>query len=1570
MNNKIYFLIPTCEKYAAKANAIRDTWAKQASAFGFKYLFLIGRPDADSTYIKNDILYVPCRDDYESLLLKLVLGYEYIYQNFDFDYVYKIDDDCFLDIAYFKENIYPQLYTEKYFAGRILPSGSKLMTQYHFGKCTNPIFHKPYTKEEITFDLPLGGYGYILHKEILPIIYTLKSMIEEDLKNYTYAPEDVWIAETLYHEQINPVQIANHKSILAEQYEKSNKDDYYLIFDIGNPQLFYVIEENINTRRLPKNSEIKISILIPVYNREKFIGECLDSVLSQTLKEIEIIIVDDASTDGSIDIIHKYQQIDPRIRFYQNHTNLGVALTRNKLLQLAKGEFIISLDPDDFYVSRNILEKMYNEAIQNNADMVRGNLLAYHNEHKNTWKYTIGDQRLELFFDQKEITSFSNRKLLQLPLIHVTFLIRKNIAESIKIPNLQIGEDPIFLLSCLMKARQIICLPDIFYYYRVGHQSLSNKTSSLPITKSYDYIKHLLIIKEIYLSHGYKKAYNSYLLSCTHRFIEMKRSYSLKLNHTGFYLYLLQVFKDMKIEYDPDISTKDSYDLLMKFIDDIEQFVDTNATYKEIQTLVEKGITQNLHDQEIWLINERGWDARDNGYAFYKYIKREHPEINAYYVITKDSCDYEKIKTIDDDSIIEYQSDKHKLYYLFSKFIISSQGGDHCHPLDYAYLKSNHANTFKSRYIFLQHGISKNYIHYFHKGSFHNALFVISGEMEQELMTDSYQYTPWDLAETGFSRFDMLENKEKKKEPFIFFMPTWRSDIKDEKSFLASNYYTTLQSLFHSGEFIELLEQYNINLKFLIHPNFSRYSHLLTTNSKHIKILPGDSDISSLIQECTFAITDYSSFIFDVAYQKKNIIYYHYDYEHFRKHHYKESPVFSYKKHGLGRVVGSEKALIHEIRNILTNKEQALKPYLERYDYIFKYNDKNSSKRIYQAINQYENLSNELAAIYKSEKLHKVGIFKAFTKEDMLILFLEASNKHGLFVEPFDIDYYLLGDSIKSQRVNLATASYVLYINDKPLYVFYTRIPKYCYKLEIYKDYIFLESPIMNKDTINIAMPLYTLRGGAGIAAKRLHDGLLGLGINDVIFEKENSNNKYNMVYHDKSNQINGNLSNINNSKNIHPGNTIFTITPSYSKLSDYDFLLNFDIINIHWIANYLPTEAIAYLSHSNKPIVWTFHDKNPLTGGCHYFHGCENWKTDCMNCPQLIDNYDNYPAKILAAKKKYVNFKNITVVVLNQHFKELVEESPLFNESRIEVIPNSIDTDKFIPLDKKQIRESFGLEENKKYLLYVAAYASTIKGYKEFEQTTAAYAKRYGSENIEILLAGNLPKNRNIELPFREFGHVNEEKIIELYNASDVTVLSSIEDNLPNVILESLSCGTPVVGFKVGGLPDMIENGYNGYTVELGDIEGLATSIHKVLEGDDLSANCRAYAEKNLKLEVQAKRYKTLYEDLLSTPVEATGKQELTPEVFPETAPTVMRLLNEIISLKDTQLKQKDTQTKQQQNTIKALQNNRWYRFGKLSRKQKIWVAGKVLSKKMKIHSALKPIVQTMKKIPKSNKK
>ena len=918
-----------------------------------------------------------------------------------------------------------------------------------------------------------------------------------------------------------------------------------------------------------------------------------------------------------------------------------------------------------------------------------------------------------------------------------------------------------------------------------------------------------------------------------------------------------------------------------------------------IEELIQKGQEEKLHQQQIWLIDERGWDAKDNGFVFYAWLKKYYPEINAYYVITQNSADYQKIAEIDSKTIIEYNSEQHKCYYLFSKFVISSQGGNHCHPLNYERLKTHYPSIFKSQFIFLQHGVLKDYISYFHKGHFNSALFIISGEMERRLFEIVYQYTPDDLALTGLCRFDLLSNHHN-KQPYIFFMPTWRAWIKNEKDFLASKYYRELKELLNHPELNQLLNKHRFQLKFFIHPNFSSYSKFFKSASSSIEILTGDEDIGTLIRECSLMMSDYSSAIIDAAYMDKPIVYYQPDYDKFRASHYSETCFYSYVEHGLGAVVTSLSPLLDEISTILDSGCANSEKYRERANYIFAHRDKEACQRTFDAILKHENLPERLSQLYTSSALIKMGYFQVLVKDNILYVFLTTDEKTGIMVQKFSIGFSLMTGEKKSQEINLPNASMTLFIEEKLVYAFATSLPDLTSSIDIQGHSHKLLSPMpVNSEHKNVAQLGFTVDGGAGIATLRLHKGLLDSGVNSFLFQKKKTKTSAPYRVYTFENDSNNAITDWNNRQNTYEGNTIFTLS-SPSEHKKYDFLDNFDILNFHWIAKYLSIETIAYLSHQNKPIVWTFHDINPLAGGCHAFHGCKSWQTDCMNCPQLIGNYDNYPAKILAAKKKYFNFKNITVVVLNQHFKKLVEQSPLFNQSRVEVIPNSIDIDIFKPLDKQQTRQKLGLEENKKYLLYVSAYASIIKGYKEFEQTISEYEKQYGSNDIEILLVGNLPKHRNIKLPFKEFGHVGEDKIIELYSASEVTVLSSIEDNLPNVILESFSCGTPIVGFKVGGLPDMVKDDYNGYTVELGDIKGLADSINKVLDGKDLSGNCREYAEENLGLEVQAKRYKALYEDLLSRPAKATEERDSIPEVFSETAPIVIKLLNEAVSLKE----------------------------------------------------------------------
>ena len=428
--------------------------------------------------------------------------------------------------------------------------------------------------------------------------------------------------------------------------------------------------------------------------------------------------------------------------------------------------------------------------------------------------------------------------------------------------------------------------------------------------------------------------------------------------------------------------------------------------------------------------------------------------------------------------------------------------------------------------------------------------------------------------------------------------------------------------------------------------------------------------------------------------------------------------------------------------------------------------------------------------------------------------------------------------------------------------------------------------------------------------------------------------------------------------KNIYPGNTMFSLSgPSLDLEQLVSIEEHSDLIHLHWVVGLLSTEAIAHLSHSSTPVVWTLHDKNPITGGCHCFHGCDKWKADCMNCPQLKNNYDNFPAKVLATKKKYWNFSNITVVCLSKHSKEIVKDS-IFRHCRIEIIPNSIQTDIFCPKDKLSSRKKFNIDLNTKVVFVLPSWTSVVKGFAEFSKALEYLTKDHN--DYLILFAGRGTSNFNVQsITVRNLGYIDDkEKLAMAYSLADVTVVPSLEETFSNTTAESLSCGTPVVGFKVGGLPDMIQDGVNGYTVDIGDCEALSEAIVRVLDGPDLSANCRKYAEENLTLELQGQRYKALYEDLLSNRPQKTESPNPIPEIFPELASSQVQILTDVLA--NTNVYSRELG--QSQEKERALQTNRWYRFGQLSRKRKLWVIGKVLSKKLGLYFMLRPLARRLK--------
>ncbi len=208
---------------------------------------------------------------------------------------------------------------------------------------------------------------------------------------------------------------------------------------------------------------VNISVIVPIYNGEKYLKECLDSVLSQTLKNIEVICINDGSTDSTQKILENYKQNDSRIRLLYQEKQ-GVAKARNIGLDNAKGEFIAFMDSDDKYPSNNTLQYMYDNAVNNNVVICGGSI------HFLTADGVLRNNRDELdYFKQSGIMEYKN---VQYDWGFTRFIYSLDFLNlnNIRFPDYQWGEDPVFLVQVMVCAKVFYALTDNTYYYRKGHK--------------------------------------------------------------------------------------------------------------------------------------------------------------------------------------------------------------------------------------------------------------------------------------------------------------------------------------------------------------------------------------------------------------------------------------------------------------------------------------------------------------------------------------------------------------------------------------------------------------------------------------------------------------------------------------------------------------------------------------------------------------------------------------------------------------------------------------------------------------------------------------------------------------------------------------------------------------------------------------------------------------------------------------------------------------------------------------------------------------------------------------------
>jgi len=404
--------------------------------------------------------------------------------------------------------------------------------------------------------------------------------------------------------------------------------------------------------------------------------------------------------------------------------------------------------------------------------------------------------------------------------------------------------------------------------------------------------------------------------------------------------------------------------------------------------------------------------------------------------------------------------------------------------------------------------------------------------------------------------------------------------------------------------------------------------------------------------------------------------------------------------------------------------------------------------------------------------------------------------------------------------------------------------------------------------------------GGAGIAAKRLYDGLQGY---EATFNFYHAGNfkpplaagltkwtqkiKTSLYYR----TIEQKLANRPTGLELFSPATLQYATPIPAQEL---IATKKTLIQLHWINGMLDIPSFFASIPAHIPIVWTLHDFNTFTGGCHYPSTCRKFETTCKNCEQLgIPSKAMYAFENQQDKANALKNKNLHIVTPSHWLQTKAEKSSVLRHARsFQTISNGLDMQEFKPLDKQLCRQVLEIPLTNFVLAFGAEKLDTTrKGLHYLWEALQLLSKQHIP--ITLLLFGKnyfIPQDISHAVHVCYVGEVNKGILQRmLYSAADAFILPSLEDNQPLTCLESMSCGTPVIGFREGGLPEMVIHEQTGLLATLGSSEELASAIRYLytnpMRSKQLGEQARTFALQNFDSNQQAQRYWELYEKLLN---------------------------------------------------------------------------------------------------------
>lgn len=400
-------------------------------------------------------------------------------------------------------------------------------------------------------------------------------------------------------------------------------------------------------------------------------------------------------------------------------------------------------------------------------------------------------------------------------------------------------------------------------------------------------------------------------------------------------------------------------------------------------------------------------------------------------------------------------------------------------------------------------------------------------------------------------------------------------------------------------------------------------------------------------------------------------------------------------------------------------------------------------------------------------------------------------------------------------------------------------------------------------------------KGGAGIAALRLHDALIQNGVSSAFmspnltidFDNEivvDAFFKYNKPSVLKKIRIK--LENYFFSSKRHhtihyfesiKGKMQFemaTLPFSSFRLQDHPLVQEADIINLHWMGGLL--DYPSFFKDCQKPMVWTLHDMNPFQGLFHY-------KNDELQNAKIIGDFDGKMKKIKGAA--ILQIKKGVIVTPSKWLLEEATKSGVFSHFIKECIPNSIALDIFKPQDKNVLRKEYSINNDDFVILFVADNVKNDRKGFDLLIEALSYLETM-SITVMAIGKGKIPEVSHLKII--HLGEINSVGEMAKYHAlADAFVLPSREDNLPNVMLEAFACGTPIIGFPIGGILEHSKLNLTGVLAE--EISGfaLAKAIQFFYEtkANYKSEAIRKYAEDNFSQKKQADAYRKVYDKVLN---------------------------------------------------------------------------------------------------------